>query len=146
MASCERQSVENLLSAPNDPNHPSNNDGFTGNAVVIIVGGAKESLNLRPRNYQIVLKDRKGFIKLAMKYGTPIVPVFTFNEVDTYNQPPNPPGSKLRIFQDWVKSKTGISPVVYMGRGFFQWVYGLVPLSVPLTTVGKIIHYKLLIN
>lgn len=134
-ASCSREGITNLLEAPNDPKHPRNRDGFTSNAVVLIVGGAAESLHCRPNNYQLVLKRRKGFCRIALKTGSPIVPVINFGEVDLFDQPANPPGSRLRRFQEWVKSTTGIAPVAFVGRGFFQYSYGLIPRRKPINTV-----------
>lgn len=40
-----------------------------GTAVVILIGGAKESLDANPDRTSIVLKGRKGFVKLALKHG-----------------------------------------------------------------------------
>ena len=40
-----------------------------GNAVVIVVGGAAESLDARPGSCTVTLKDRKGFIRMALKTG-----------------------------------------------------------------------------
>ena len=41
----------------------------TGNAVALIVGGAKEALDARPGNYRLKLKDRRGFCKKALLHG-----------------------------------------------------------------------------
>lgn len=40
-----------------------------GHSCVIVVGGAAEALEARPGNYKLVLKNRKGFIKLALRAG-----------------------------------------------------------------------------
>jgi hypothetical protein len=40
-----------------------------GNAVVILIGGAKESLDANPKTASIVLKGRMGFVKMALKHG-----------------------------------------------------------------------------
>jgi hypothetical protein len=40
-----------------------------GNAAVIVVGGAEEALQAHPGNYDITLKKRKGFVKMAIKTG-----------------------------------------------------------------------------
>lgn len=135
LVSANPNSILSLLKATNKPDQPVNDDGFTSNAVVIVVGGAAESLHCRPNNYTLVLRKRKGFCKLAIKAGTPIVPVMTFGEVDLFDQPPNPPGSKLRRFQEFVKNTTGIAPAAFVGRGFFQYSYGLIPRRKPLNTV-----------
>ena len=41
-----------------------------GNSICIVVGGAPEALNSHPdKDYLLILKPRKGFIKLAFKTG-----------------------------------------------------------------------------
>ncbi len=40
-----------------------------GNSVVIAVGGAVEALDAHPGNFILTLKERKGFIKLALQTG-----------------------------------------------------------------------------
>lgn len=100
-----------------------------------MVGGAQEALNSRPGVYKLVLKKRKGFAKIAIQTGTSIVPVFSFNEVEVFDQPSNEPGTKLRKFQDFFKKWTGVAPAFFMGRGFFQYSFGLIPRRHPITTV-----------
>lgn len=71
MVSVSAKSLNNLLTWPNEKDHPRNDDGNTSTACVIVVGGAQEALNTRPNNYQLVLKKRKGFVKMALRYTTP---------------------------------------------------------------------------
>ena len=40
-----------------------------GKAVVIVVGGAAEALDARPGTYDLTLRDRKGFVKIALSTG-----------------------------------------------------------------------------
>jgi len=40
-----------------------------GNLLSIVVGGVQESLNARPGAYKLVLRNRKGFIRLALTHG-----------------------------------------------------------------------------
>jgi hypothetical protein len=40
-----------------------------GHSCVVVVGGAAEALEARPGNFKLVLKNRKGFVKLALKSG-----------------------------------------------------------------------------
>jgi len=49
--------------------HLCRHDNGGGNAVVIVVGGAAESLDARPGSCTVTLKDRKGFIRMALKTG-----------------------------------------------------------------------------
>ncbi|XP_055374652.1 2-acylglycerol O-acyltransferase 1-like [Condylostylus longicornis] len=122
--------IENLLTFKS-----VNKDGTTSNAAVIIVGGAQEALLARPKNYELFLNKRKGFVKLAIKTGAPLVPVFSFGEVDIFDQASNPVGSKVRRFQEAFKKLTGISPAFFFGRGFLQYAFGWVPYRTPVTVV-----------
>jgi 2-acylglycerol O-acyltransferase 2 len=100
-----------------------------------MVGGAQEALNARPGVYKLVLKKRKGFIKIAIETGASLVPIFSFNEVEVFDQPSNDSGTKTRQFQDFFKKWTGIAPAFFVGRGFFQYSFGLIPRRYPITTV-----------
>ena len=42
----------------------------TGNAVIIVVGGVEEGLEANPGSYNLVLKNRKGFVKMAIQTGS----------------------------------------------------------------------------
>lgn len=60
-----------------------------GASIVIVVGGARESLMAKPGTNSIVLFRRKGFIKLALESidekDVCIVPVYGFGENDIFN-------------------------------------------------------------
>lgn len=135
LMSAKKKTLKNALSQSHDSTAPYNKDGRTANAIAIVVGGAQESLTARPGNYRLILKKRKGFCKIAIETGASIVPVFSFNEVDVYDQPSNEPGTTLRKIQDFVKKWTGIAPACFIGRGFLQYSYGIIPRRVPVTTV-----------
>ncbi len=54
-----------------------------GHAITIVIGGAQESLLSRPHSNDLVLRKRLGVIRLAMKHGADLVPVFSFGENGT---------------------------------------------------------------
>jgi len=56
--SCSKESIEYLLT-----------QNGCGNAVVLIVGGANEALDARPGSFTLTLKQRKGFVRIAMQHG-----------------------------------------------------------------------------
>lgn len=60
-------------------NHILSNMG-PGHSCVVVVGGAAEALEARPGNFKLVLKNRKGFVKLALKSGWVLV---VFNQSST---------------------------------------------------------------
>ncbi|XP_005395549.1 PREDICTED: 2-acylglycerol O-acyltransferase 1 isoform X2 [Chinchilla lanigera] len=106
-----------------------------GNVSVVIIGGAKESLDAHPGTFMLYLRQRKGFVKLALTHGAYLVPVFSFGENDLYKQIHNPKGSWLRNVQDRLqRSMTFALPVIY-GRGIFQQSFGILPHRKPIHTV-----------
>jgi 2-acylglycerol O-acyltransferase 2 len=53
-----------------------------GSAITIVIGGAAESLSAHPGTADLTLKKRFGFIKMAIREGADLVPVFSFGEND----------------------------------------------------------------
>lgn len=133
--SASAKSINWVLSAPQG-----------GNVAVLVVGGVAESYNCRPGQYRLVLRNRKGFVKLALRNGAPLVPVFSFGEIDIFNQIDTPEGSFLRRLQESVRHMIGIAPALPLGRGLFQYSFGIVPLRKPVTTVGKYSKYEISIS
>ncbi|KYN00543.1 Diacylglycerol O-acyltransferase 2 [Cyphomyrmex costatus] len=121
------KSIKYLLSTP--PKNP-----YTGRITVLVVGGAAETMESMPGTYRVIIKRRKGFVKLALKYGTALVPVLPFGETDLYNQY-SPEGSTFRRIQNYIRSFIGLVPLVVWGRGFFQYSFGLIPKRLPVTVV-----------
>ncbi|KAK0096999.1 hypothetical protein PV326_003642 [Microctonus aethiopoides] len=130
---CEsgRDSIECLLNNHNKISNPNE----LNNAVVLVVGGAAESLRCRLSQYNIILSKRKGFIRVALKTGAPLVPIFSFGETDLYDQIKGNENSLLYKSQEAFRKLTGLSPVLLIGRGFFQYTFGLVPQRKPVTIV-----------
>ncbi len=79
-----------------------------------------------------------------MRTGASLVPVFNFGENSLYNTvTDNEQGSKLRHWQERMKSMFGFTLPLVHGRGVWNYSYGLLPFRVPLTTViGKPIPTK----
>lgn len=57
---------------------PSTGKRKTGVSVGLMVGGIAEMFMIRPDHERIKLKDRKGFVRVALEHGTPILPVYMF--------------------------------------------------------------------
>lgn len=68
-------------------------------SVAVVLGGAAEALDSHPGTNNIILKKRRGIFRLALRTGTPLVPVFVFGENDLYYQAPNCKGTWLRWLQ-----------------------------------------------
>ncbi|EQC39510.1 hypothetical protein SDRG_02949 [Saprolegnia diclina VS20] len=98
-----------------------------GRSACLVVGGAQEALESHPGTNRLVLNRRKGFVKLALQHGVPLVPVYTFGETDLFTQVANPVGSVLRTVQEkLLKTFTFSMPCVTSGP---------LPMSTPLYTV-----------
>ncbi|CAG7833503.1 unnamed protein product, partial [Allacma fusca] len=123
--SASRDSINYLLSRPEG-----------GHAAVLVPGGAPEALDSHPgREIRVHVNRRKGFIKMAIRNGAPLVPVFSFGETKIYDQVPNPEGSAIRKLQDTLTKILGLAPVFFVGRGIFQYTFGLVPKRHPIYVV-----------
>ena len=95
-----------------------------GASVAIVVGGAAEALDARPGWAVLTLARRKGFVKMALKTGASLVPVFAFGENDIFEQMDNPEGSPLRRFQLWMKQLIGVTPPAFYGRSLSGGSFG----------------------
>ncbi|KAM9333114.1 2-acylglycerol O-acyltransferase 3b [Pholidichthys leucotaenia] len=101
-----------------------------GNAVVIVIGGAAESLASSPGVNTVVVKQRKGFVRLALEFGADLVPVYSFGENELFQQVILTEGSVGRKLQDLFKKIMGFAPCLFVGERF-----ALVPYRTPVTTV-----------
>ncbi|XP_029442180.1 2-acylglycerol O-acyltransferase 2 [Rhinatrema bivittatum] len=114
-----------------------------GNAVVIVIGGAPESLDARPGAFTLLLRSRKGFVKLAIEHGASLVPVFSFGENELFDQVENPKGSWLRRAQERLQKIMGVALPLFHARGIIQYSFGLLPYRKPIfTVVGKPINVE----
>ncbi|ELW71900.1 Diacylglycerol O-acyltransferase 2 [Tupaia chinensis] len=108
----------------------------SGNAIIIVVGGAAESLSSMPGKNAVTLRNRKGFVKLALRHGADLVPIYSFGENEVYQQVIFEEGSWGRWVQKKFQKYIGFAPCIFHGRGLFSAdTWGLVPYSKPITTV-----------
>ncbi|NXQ46335.1 MOGT1 acyltransferase, partial [Catharus fuscescens] len=136
MVSASKESVSHVL----------NNKGG-GHASVIVIGGAEESLNAHPGSLTLNILKRKGFIKMALKHGAHLVPVFSFGENELFKQVANPKGSWLRNVQEKLQKIMGFALPLFHARGVFQYSFGLIPYRQPIhTVVGSPIPVKQNLN
>ncbi|KIY51889.1 diacylglycerol-acyltransferase [Fistulina hepatica ATCC 64428] len=131
VCSVSRESCSNILK------------GGPGNAITIVVGGAAESLSARPGTADLTLKRRLGFIKLAIRHGADLVPVFSFGENDIYGQMPNEPGTTIYALQKKFQAVFGFTLPLFHGRGLLNYNVGLLPYRRQIVAVvGRPIRVK----
>ncbi len=127
--SVSKESIINILTRGG-----SNGEGM-GRGVTVVIGGARESLEAQPGNLRLILRERKGFVKIAVRTGADLVPVLCFGENELYEQlPPNehPFVHQLQMFILKVWKFT--LPFIH-GRGIFNYDVGLMPYRHPLNVV-----------
>ncbi|KAJ3153511.1 diacylglycerol O-acyltransferase 1 [Geranomyces variabilis] len=123
ICSVSRRSCDNIL-----------NRG-PGNSCMIVVGGAAESLHAFPGIADLTIKKRLGFIKVALRNGANLVPVFSFGENDIWDQVNNPPGSMIRKIQAVFHKYLTFAPPLFFGRGIFQYNVGIMPYRRAIVSV-----------
>ena len=99
-----------------------------GKSVAMVIGGARESLDSRRGTYELTLRRRQGFVRLALEGGVPIVPCFAFGETSVYRTCQAP---LLRALQLRFLRLLKFAPVLFCGRACLP----LLPLRAPLCTV-----------
>ena len=129
LASVSRESCENILSKGG-----ANGEGM-GRAITIVVGGARESLDAQPYNLRLVLKRRKGFIKLAIRTGADLVPVLAFGENELYDQVSSESHPMVHKGQMLAKKVLGFTVPLFHARGVFNYDVGMMPYRRPLNVV-----------
>ncbi|XP_036975355.1 2-acylglycerol O-acyltransferase 3b isoform X1 [Acanthopagrus latus] len=101
-----------------------------GNAVVIVIGGAAESLSSSPGANTVVVRHRKGFVRMALEFGADLVPVYSFGENELFQQVIFSDGSLGRRLQDLFKKIVGFAPCLFVGERL-----AVMPYRTPITTV-----------
>jgi 2-acylglycerol O-acyltransferase 2 len=81
-----------------------------------------------------VVKNRKGFVKVALRNGAPLGPVISFGETDLFDQLKS---RTLRKVQEFIRNYLGFAPVNINGRGFLKYSFGIIPWRQPITTVRR---------
>ncbi|KAF5297310.1 hypothetical protein FQA39_LY12149 [Lamprigera yunnana] len=123
MCTSTRKSIRSILKP---------HDG--GKVAIVMGGGMEEALNSHPDEYNIILSSCKEYIEMAIELGTPLVPVFSFGEVDVFKQVNNPKGSFIRRIQEFTIKVLNIAPLI---------IFNIIPKRVPINiVVGKPIEVE----
>jgi 2-acylglycerol O-acyltransferase 2 len=129
LRSVSKESITNTLTQGG-----LNGEGM-GRAVTIVIGGARESLEARPGIMHLMLTERKGFVKMALRTGADLVPVLAFGENDLYDQVSPKRHSGLHKLQLSLLRTLKFTLPFLHGRGIFNYDVGLMPYRRPLNVV-----------
>lgn len=82
MLSCSEKSIKCILENETEPVKEK------GQAACLLIGGLSEQYLSAQNEYNMFIKTRKGFVRIALETGTSIVPAISFGENDTYKTKP----------------------------------------------------------
>ncbi|GMR40703.1 hypothetical protein PMAYCL1PPCAC_10898 [Pristionchus mayeri] len=107
-----------------------------GQALAIAIGGLNEAIVSAPGQYFLKLKNRKGFVKIALSEGADLVPMLHFGENETYNAVEGICPIRLRNMQARLLQTFGFCPPLLVGKSLLglRWG-GLVPKKTRMATV-----------
>jgi hypothetical protein len=97
-------------------------DGYT---IGISTGGVAEvfETNSATGDEAIVLRERKGLVKLAIRTGAPLVPSYLFGNTKLFSQyTGGDVGSPLHSFLEQLSRKIGFATVLFWGRFREYWL------------------------
>ncbi|KAH7641153.1 2-acylglycerol O-acyltransferase 2-A isoform X1 [Dermatophagoides farinae] len=107
----------------------------TGNAVGLIIGGAREVLDTIPNTMILTLKKRRGYAKVALENGASLVPVISFGENELYQTMHHEEMTIGRKIQEKLYKLLTFTPPLFLGRGIFQYSFGIMPFRKEVFTV-----------
>ena len=106
-----------------------------GYSIIVLPGGEAEQIRTVYQRERIYLKKRKGFVKLAMRKGVPLVPSYVFGASDYYFT-----SKAFFAPRSWLQKKLGVCIPLAVGL----WGSIFVPLPVKTTIVfGEPLTFKM---
>jgi hypothetical protein len=79
-------------------------------SVALVVGGVEEMFHAEPKEIQLILKKRSGFLRLALETKKPLIPVITYAENELFTN-----------LKDYTNSS--------LNKGLKRWLGIIIPIS-----------------
>jgi 2-acylglycerol O-acyltransferase 2 len=104
-----------------------------GESLLIVPGGEAEQIRTKYGRELVFLKKRKGFIRLAIRQGVPVIPVYAFGVADYYHTSDFLIGLRM-----WIMKQFQICVVLSSG----MWGSPCCPILTPTTIVfGEALNF-----
>eukprot|EP00927_Polykrikos_kofoidii_P085231 TRINITY_DN9204_c0_g1_i1.p1 TRINITY_DN9204_c0_g1~~TRINITY_DN9204_c0_g1_i1.p1 ORF type:complete len:352 (-),score=36.02 TRINITY_DN9204_c0_g1_i1:123-1073(-) len=107
-----------------------------GQSVAVQPGGILEQVNTDHEKEKIFFPPRLGFIRLAIKHGTPLLPIYFFGENQMYNTSP-----AVSSVNKWLYNKFRIGTLFVKGR-LGLLTSPLLPTPLLLPALGAPLHLR----
>lgn len=104
-------------------------------ALVVVVGGAAESLETQPGALDLILEKRRGFVREAIMAQASLVPVIGFGENDLYHMVDTQGNTWITTIQAGVKRYLGLGMPIFAGRSMLFKDFGVMPQRKPVVVV-----------
>merc|ERR1711879_632258 len=88
-----------------------------GHSLFLCPGGTDEQIETICGRERVFLKNRSGFIRLAVKFGVPVVPAYCFGSSDIYGT-----SRAFHGVRKWIVRNLRIAIPLYWG-GWGLWMY-----------------------
>lgn len=95
-----------------------------GNSVLVMPGGELEQIKTRAHKEEVHLKNRSGFVRLAIRHGAALVPAYAFGTVDLYET-----YTFLGGVREAIRKNLGVCVPLYKGS------FGALPKRTPVNVV-----------
>ena len=69
----------------------------SGRSLFVYPGGEQEQLRAAPRSHVALWRRRKGFARLAVEFGVPVIPAYAFGETELYAPVPLFVGARRKL-------------------------------------------------
>ncbi|KXN67832.1 diacylglycerol acyltransferase [Conidiobolus coronatus NRRL 28638] len=106
-----------------------------GKSILIVIGGSHEALYSGEDSAKLIVRSRLGFIKMAIKTGANLVPIYSFGENSLFKMDTTFKENSILKSIQYLVSLTGLRVCLFHGRGIFQSKFGVFPMNYPITMV-----------
>jgi hypothetical protein len=108
---CNQESTKDRQNDDIHKTDEKHDDDRMGRAMIVVVGGAAESLMAEQGSINLVLRNRRGFVREAIMAGAHLVPVLGFGETNLYHFYSTDQTSMAAKFQRFVKKTFGFGKI-----------------------------------